>query len=298
MGVICFDGNVLATDSQSTCEHVRRMGTTQRLFAAGDWDNWKVEGKKALAFAYLGKIGNPGPWIAEALTQGLKHDTTLAVGLLAFDAIIVTEDAAFIWKYHKEGRGDDVLSDLHPIIGATALGSGGPMAVAVMSVGKGAREAVEAVIKFDILSGGLVQTWTRKEPEIDDEYRADLTEISHLAKNIAGCEPGSEVFEDGIKLLHVLTERVYHHSGEETEEDYQRRLLRKDIKKVIFSINAYIEDEERPKEVREAAQACLDEFEDLYKARTVEEARELLDLLTTLKEAVRQNVVVDKISSL
>lgn len=191
MSVICWDGNELATDSQSSCQHLRRAGTSRRLYAAGDWDKWRVEGKKAVAFAFIGE-GAPGPWIAEAMTQGLDHKTTLACGMLNFQAIIICDDCAFVWRYVKEGRGDEVVNSLLPIEAPYAIGTGKGIAIGVMSIGRSARQAVEHACKWDINSGGLVQNFRRAidDPNLTDEQKAlasGLRRVKRIVEDLDDC---------------------------------------------------------------------------------------------------------------
>lgn len=203
MGIIAFDGTELATDSQSTCQHLRRAGTTRKLWVAGDWDNWKVEGKKALAFAYWGE-GAPGPWILQALTEDLRHNSKLDVAVLSFEALIVTEDALFCWKFKKDGRGDEGINELLPIAAPAALGTGAALAIGVMSVGKSAKTAVEIAIKFDIHSGGLIQNWSRENPEA--VYK-ELEILKRDFLSMMGAKKGKDgvSFENKNRGLKVLT---------------------------------------------------------------------------------------------
>lgn len=209
MSVICWDGNELATDSQSSCQHLRRAGTSRRLYAAGDWDKWRVEGKKAVAFAFVGE-GAPGPWIAEAMTQGLDHKTTLACGMLNFQAIIICDDCAFVWRYVKEGRGDEVVNTLLPIEAPYAIGTGKGIATGVMSIGRSAKQAVEHACKWDLNSGGLIQSFRRQVNTQKEEVISDLNDLADKAKQIAeGNFDNPDKLQEQAHELHQMALKVY-----------------------------------------------------------------------------------------
>lgn len=205
MGVIAFDGNELATDSQSSCQHVRRPGTARRLYAATGLENWKVEGKRVVAFAFMGEEGMPGAWIMEALTQGLDHKTTLACGSLNFQCLIICEDCAFSWRYLKEGRGAEEVNTLLPIEAPYAIGSGMQFATAVMSIGKTAKQAVEVACKWDLNSGGLVQSYRRQLNVQKEEVVTELKDLAEKALTIAeGNFDNPEKLRDQVKEVHRM----------------------------------------------------------------------------------------------
>lgn len=167
MTTVAYCGKKLASDSQSTSGHKRRLGPAKKIFVATETDKWSVEGKDVAAFGFAG-VAASIHLIKACLTAGIKHDTKLADLEGGFSTIIVCKDkTVFCWTCMKDKKKQEERYDLIPVTGPYAIGSGSTMAEAAMAIGEDAEVAVRAAIKLDTMSGGDVQVWELWKTDVE-----------------------------------------------------------------------------------------------------------------------------------
>lgn len=160
MTTICFDTRTLATDSKASQGGVAMIADHQKIYLPEAHEYWEIQGVKILAFALA---GDPDalPWIKEALEAGVTHRTTLDEIDDTDFVIIAVNELGQGWYFGLERnarRGQDKVILSAPT-GPIAAGSGQIIANAVMSIGRGAKEAIKQAIRLDNHSGGEIQTW-------------------------------------------------------------------------------------------------------------------------------------------
>jgi len=160
MSTICWDGKELVVDSLDHEAGLRRQLSVRRMYTVGTFDQWKVHNCEALAFAFLSS-GNPGPWIAEALTKHLTHRTELTGRSISFQAVIVCKDAVFEWRFANGSEGENIVNTLLPVTGKLSIGTGVGLATALLSIGLSSHKVMETVCKWDLQSGGEVMSFIR-----------------------------------------------------------------------------------------------------------------------------------------
>lgn len=138
MTTIAFDGKVLATDSQVSCENIKYTDE-QKLF--------RIDGA---LYAFAGDTKDRElflQWIAEGAPLDGKPELCEGDD---FSAVQVT-------KYGAAFEYDGDLIAL-PVRGCRAWGSGWQVAEACLQLGLGAVTAIETAIKLDCYTGGEVQS--------------------------------------------------------------------------------------------------------------------------------------------
>ena len=145
MTTIAWDGVSLCSDSLMTCDGVR-VGTTKKIRAL-----------------YGGKAGRDGLLKSTGLVAVAGHASAMEVvsRWLESDCKDKPEDDldfTALW-IKKDGTVWCIESDFnpYPMSVPCTIGSGGDIALAALTLGKTAREAVELGIKLDCISGGEIQ---------------------------------------------------------------------------------------------------------------------------------------------
>jgi len=176
MTTICYDGKMLASDSQISRGLTKWPGAFPKIYYPDpEKEYWEVNGVKALAFAVSGDA-TAVDYIREALAKGINFRTRVEHEDLDFETIIVDENGtSYMWTVfaNKDKRGEQ--HHLLPMVPPIAGGSGGRFALAVMIVKKSAEEAVKAAMKIDMGSGGEVQVFhVPPKPEVPSVRPAHL----------------------------------------------------------------------------------------------------------------------------
>lgn len=160
MTVIAWDKKILAADSQATANGSRRsLGNVQKIHVASPSDTWTIEGKKIQAFGFAGRF-SASFLIKSLLSKGIKHDTEIDAKDLRFTMLAVGEAGdVFLLVVSNDSKKNEKMTDLTPVTGPIAIGTGGVFAEAVMAIGMSSVDAVKAAIKLDVMSGGEVAYW-------------------------------------------------------------------------------------------------------------------------------------------
>lgn len=168
MTVIAWDKKTLACDSQITANgHRRSLGTAQKIIVAGPEDRWVIENKVIQAFGFAGRYSSL-PLIKAALTACVWHDTKLESKEYQFSILAIAEDGSvFHWQAGKDPKKNEERSDLTPVTGCFAIGSGAVFAEGVLGIGLDSVTAVKAAIKMDVMSGGNIQVWEAWKGNLD-----------------------------------------------------------------------------------------------------------------------------------
>jgi hypothetical protein len=134
MTTVAWDSVSLCSDSLMTCDG-RRVGTMKKIYRT----NFGLVAVSGQVSAVLRVV----QWVADGEAR-LKPEEDL--------------DFTALWIKH-DGTAWGIESDFnpYPMSGPCTLGSGGDIALAALTLGKTAREAVELGIKLDCISGGDIQ---------------------------------------------------------------------------------------------------------------------------------------------
>ena len=134
MTTIAYDGVSLCSDSLMTCSGVR-VGTMDKIFRLPDGGLLGVAGH-ASAMAVISR------WLESGCPDKPEDD-------IDFTALWIKKDGT-VWCIESD-------FNPYPMSGPCTIGSGGDIALAALTLGKTAREAVELGIQLDCISGGEIQ---------------------------------------------------------------------------------------------------------------------------------------------
>lgn len=150
MTTIAFDGNTLASDSQSSAGNLVISMREKKIFTG---DGWSVNGKPVIAVACAGDCGIEEE-LFNVMTVGLDFMTDFSPHI-DFTALLVTgkDESYVIWK-EKDSTRAPIMFQRGPI----AIGSGDVIATTAMHLGKTAVEAVQVAIELDKSTGGTVDS--------------------------------------------------------------------------------------------------------------------------------------------
>ena len=156
MTTIAYKDGVLAADSQVTLGGgVRHQAGVNKIYVPGEGDYWEVQGKRVAAFGFAGDFTKL-PFLIEMLEANLTHLTKAPADVeLDVAAIIVLESHETYMFTAYMGRGKQELK-IYPLAGPMAIGSGELFAMAAMSIGHTAEQAIQTAMKHDIGTGGDV----------------------------------------------------------------------------------------------------------------------------------------------
>lgn len=158
MTTIAFDGEKLVSDSLTTINGRRILGDTKKIIVAGPDDEWKLLGRKVLAFALSGD-GGVKELVKHVLSKGVGIDQPFTANNVDFRALLIVDTGeVFDWMVSRTAEMSED-HDLHPVTGPIAIGSGASFAEATLALGKGAKTAVKTAIRLDIYSGGKLQVY-------------------------------------------------------------------------------------------------------------------------------------------
>lgn len=131
MTTIAWDGVSLCSDSLLTSDRIR-SGFAKKIFRLVDGGRVGVAGQFSAASVVV-------DWLKSGRAEKPNDD-------LDFAAIWIQADGS-VWCIESD-------FNPYPMSGACAIGSGSDIALAALTLGKTAREAVELAIKLDCMSGG------------------------------------------------------------------------------------------------------------------------------------------------
>lgn len=155
MTVIAYDGKTLASDTLSVSGSMK--GKARKLYEVIQPDGTKL--LLGIAGSYAACLGLV-EWIRGGCDPEAAPEDAAADELMGPSACVMAIDAAGqCWLY--EGASAPMLERS----GFWAIGSGAETAIAAMSLGKTAVEAVQLAIRISHGCGGEVETLTH-EPEI------------------------------------------------------------------------------------------------------------------------------------
>lgn len=148
MTTIAYDGVTLAADGLCTSGNAIHGRNQEKVFALQvNWGGTKIPAY----FAAAGSIENT--WIARAYLEGediLSPKRRLSLPE-SFDGLIVLGDGQC---FSVEGT-----MTPFPCEYPCSLGSGANFALAAMTMGKSAIEAVEVAAQLDVYTGGTIRTY-------------------------------------------------------------------------------------------------------------------------------------------
>lgn len=154
MTTIAWDGETLASDSQSTNSDAISSLSEQKIFLPRDAE-WSVNGEKVVAIATAGDCGIEDQ-LFSLLADNLTYKTEFTTEC-DFSAIAITSKGSALLINKDEGK---VHASIWLRNESVAIGSGHMIARAAMRVGKTAVEAVQLAIEMDIYSGGDIQSYS------------------------------------------------------------------------------------------------------------------------------------------
>lgn len=190
MTTIAFKDGILAADSQGTLGgSIIHNGPVKKIYTPEEGDYWEVQGVRAIAFGFCGDYGQL-PFVIDLLREGLTHKTKAPEGHeLDIAAIIVLETGdTYVFSAFIH-RGQQRLN-LMPLNGNVSIGSGETFALAAMSIGKSAVEAIEVAMKIDTGTSGEIHTFVvpprpevlSKRPVKPSEKTYSVDEVKDLLK--------------------------------------------------------------------------------------------------------------------
>ena len=133
MTTIAWDGISLCSDSLMTCAGVR-VGTMKKIH--------KLHGGLVAVAGQVSAAQVVLRWLEAGCPDKPEDD-------IDFTALWIKRDGT-VWCIESD-------FNPYPMSGPCTIGSGGDIALAALTLGKTAREAVELGIKLDCISGGEIQ---------------------------------------------------------------------------------------------------------------------------------------------
>ncbi|QVW28513.1 putative protease [Erwinia phage pEa_SNUABM_8] len=168
MTTIAYDGETLSSDSQVTQAQYRLDVNTPKIFEPGETESWVVEGVNAVAF------GVAGPLEAQQVvrsvlagfgsTCGVTTATAWPKGI-SMSFIIIDENGGVYTGGQEPDAERGWLAKVKPPM---AVGSGCEFALGAMFAGAPSAVAVMSAIRYDVNTGGGVQTIQPRRSPITD----------------------------------------------------------------------------------------------------------------------------------
>lgn len=159
MTTIAFDGKTLASDSQLTAGTLRLDTNTKKIYQPEPTEQWVVDGKRAIAFGVAGSLGAT-EIVHGALRSVMSgysglNSTTRFIKGESLKYIVITESGEV---YAGGQYSDDEVPWIAKVQPPIAVGSGSEYALGAMAAGVSAAEAVRIAMRFDVNTGGDIQT--------------------------------------------------------------------------------------------------------------------------------------------
>ena len=119
---------------------------------------------------------------AGGIDDGYQYKSILDGEMKIKDANISKDFNALVW--YSDGRVEEIFSSLFPVPFTgkfTSIGSGMPYAMAAMSCGKTAREAVEVAKKLDCNTGGKIvsYSWDKIKQKKGKKKKNEMSTMSN-----------------------------------------------------------------------------------------------------------------------
>ena len=186
MTTVCYDGQHMVSDSQSTFGQMSSLTPFKKIHEPEEGDYWEVNGVKVIVFGISGNamaVEN----LKEKLRENLTYKTRFNEEEMQFSTIIVDENGrTYRWNCNKTRTRPMEILELLPTLPPVAVGSGYQFAMGILAIGKDAKSAVKTAIRLDPHSGGELQIW--EFPGKPDKPSVRPVKAKTTAKKSAGAK--------------------------------------------------------------------------------------------------------------
>ena len=190
MTTIVYADGVLASDSQATSGWSTILSTpVKKIYTPEEGKRWSIYNKRILAVGYAGDAASIYE-IIEAMEKGIMFDTKGKWDEWGTFLAVADDRTVFLCE-SKGDRKNTTFFNL-PANAKLAIGSGGDVAHAYLSIGKKPADVIKLVSKIDNGTGGDVQIWefpevlpedikpvekTKDQQDLINKVEADLNAI-------------------------------------------------------------------------------------------------------------------------
>lgn len=173
MTTIVYADGVLASDSQATSGWSTILSTpVQKIYTPAEGKRWSIYNKRILAVGYAGDAASIYE-IIEAMEKGIMFESKGKWDEWGTFLAVADDRTVFICE-SKGDRKNTTFLNL-PAAAKLAIGSGGEVAHAYLSIGKKPADVIKLVSKIDNGTGGEVQVWEFPETLPEDVKAPEIT---------------------------------------------------------------------------------------------------------------------------